>query len=204
MPVRPVLQLGDPILRQKAAVVDDPRAAEIRSLIADLADTLAHWRAETGYGRGIAAPQLGVLKRVIFLQLPGAEPWPIVNPQIIERSSEKIIVWDACLSFLSIFMQVERHRDITMRYQNLEGKKREFRAGAKDDLSELLQHEVDHLDGILAIDRVVDVKTICTREEFEKRLSGFKPVCSRGPAGNSGFLASLGMTKRGGGRSTGN
>ena len=65
------------MLREKAAAVEDPRAAEIRSLVADLADTLAHWRAETGYGRGIAAPQLGVLRRVIFLKLPGAEPWPI-------------------------------------------------------------------------------------------------------------------------------
>jgi peptide deformylase len=175
MPVRPVRQLGDPILRQKAAVVDDPRAAEIRSLIADLADTLAHWRAETGYGRGIAAPQLGVLKRVIFLKLPGEEPWPIINPEIIERSSEKIIVWDACLSFLSIFMQVERHREITVRYQSLEGKTREVRAGEDRDLSELLQHEVDHLDGILAIDRVVDVKTICTKEEFEKRYRDSSP-----------------------------
>jgi peptide deformylase len=175
MPVRPVLQLGDPVLRQRAARVDDPSAPEIRGLVTDLADTLAHWRAETGYGRGIAAPQLGVLKRIIFLQLPGAEPWPIVNPQIIERSSEKIIVWDACLSFLSIFMQVERHREITMRYQSLQGKTREFRASAKDDLSELLQHEIDHLDGILAIDRVVDVKTICTREEFEKRYRDSSP-----------------------------
>jgi peptide deformylase len=186
MPVRPVLQLGDPILRQRAAVVDDPAAPEIRSLIADLADTLAHWRAETGYGRGIAAPQLGVLKRVIFLKLPGEEPWPIINPKIVERSSEKIIVWDACLSFLSIFMQVERNRDITMRYQNLEGKKREFRAGAKDDLSELLQHEIDHLDGILAIDRVVDMKTICTREEFEKRYRDSSPYAVAAPPATAG------------------
>ncbi len=186
MPVRPVLQLGDPILRQKAAVVDDPRADEIRSLIADLADTLAYWRAETGYGRGIAAPQLGELKRVIFLKLPGTEPWPIINPQIIERSSEKIIVWDACLSFLSIFMQVERHRDITMRYLDLKGKRREFRANAKDDLSELLQHEVDHLDGILAIDRVVDVKTICTREEFEKRYRDSSPYAVAAASATAG------------------
>ena len=114
MPVRPVLQLGDPVLREKAAVVDDPRAAEIRSLIADLADTLAYWRAETGYGRGIAAPQLGELKRVIFLKLPGTEPWPIINPQIIERSSEKIIVWDALpeLSFdLHAGRAASRHHD---------------------------------------------------------------------------------------------
>src|SRR5215475_13945307 len=183
MPIRPVLQLGDPILRQNAVRVEDPTAPEISNLIRDLADTLAHWRVETGYGRGIAAPQLGVLKRVIFLKLPEAEPWPIINPEIIERSSEKIVVWDACLSFLSIFMQVERHRDITMRYQNPQGKKLEFRATGKDgDLSELLQHEIDHLDGVLAIDRVVDVKTICTKEEFEKRYRASSPYAASAPA----------------------
>jgi len=110
MPVCPILQLGDPLLRQEAVAVQNPAAREVYDLVQDLADTLAHWRVATGYGRGIAAPQLGVLQRVIFLQLPGAEPWPLINPEIIERSEERIIVWDACLSFLSIFMQVERHR----------------------------------------------------------------------------------------------
>jgi peptide deformylase len=175
MPVRPVLQLGDPLLRQKAATVADPTAPEIHDLVRDLADTLAHWRSATGYGRGIAAPQLGELRRIIFLNLPGAEPWPLINPEIIEASEEKAIVWDACLSFLSIFMQVDRHREVTVRYQTLRGETREFAAGDDQNLSELLQHEIDHLDGILAIDRVVDVKTICTREEFEKRYRASSP-----------------------------
>jgi peptide deformylase len=175
MPIRPILQLGNPILRQRAAAVADPMAREIHDLVRDLADTLAYWRSETGYGRGIAAPQLGVLQRVIFLQLPGAEPWPLINPEIVGCSSEKIIVWDACLSFLSIFMQVERHRRITIRYQNLSGEICEVEAGDERDLAELLQHEIDHLDGILAIDRVVDTKTICTREEFEKRYRNNSP-----------------------------
>jgi peptide deformylase len=175
MPVRPILQLGNPLLRQRAAPVADPTAPEIRDLVRDLADTLAHSRSETGYGRGIAAPQLGELQRVIFLKLPEAEPWPLINPEIIERSAEKVIVWDACLSFLSIFMQVERHRRVTVRYQNLYGETREFKAGDDRNLSELLQHEIDHLDGILAIDRVVDLKTICTREEFEKRYRDASP-----------------------------
>ena len=175
MPIRPVLQLGDPLLRQKAVLVQNLAAREVRDLVQDLADTLAHWRSATGYGRGIAAPQLGVLQRVIFLQLPGAEPWPLINPEITERSEEKIIVWDACLSFLSIFMQVERHRKVTIRYQNLNGETLEFQAGDDRSFSELLQHEIDHLDGILAIDRVVDTKTICTREQFEKRYRDASP-----------------------------
>jgi peptide deformylase len=175
MPIRPILQLGDPRLREKCVVVEDPTSPEIRELVCDLADTLAHWRSTTGYGRGIAAPQLGAPKRVIFLKLPEMEPWPLINPEIIDRSREKIIVWDACLSFLSIFMQVERHREVTVRYLNLQGETREFRAGDERNLSELLQHEIDHLDGILAIDRVADLKTICTREEFEKRYRDASP-----------------------------
>lgn len=175
MPVRTVLQLGDPLLREKCSPVPDPGATEIRELVRDLDDTLAHWRAKTGYGRGIAAPQIGVLQRVIFLRLPGAEPWPLINPKIVARSDEKIVVWDACLSFLSIFMQVERHREITVHYQNLDAENLEFAAGDEKNLSELLQHEIDHLDGILAIDRVIDVKTIVAREEFEKRYRDASP-----------------------------
>jgi peptide deformylase len=175
MTIRPILQLGDPLLRQQAARIADPTTDEIRNLVQDLADTLARARSVTGYGRGIAAPQLGVLQRVIFLKLPGAEPWPLVNPEIIERSEEKITVWDACLSFLSIFMQVERHRQVTVRYQDLTGNSFECELGDDRNLSELVQHEIDHLDGILAIDRVVDLKTICTREEFEKRYRAASP-----------------------------
>ena len=110
MAIRTVLQLGDPGLREVAKRVEDPGAPEIRAVVDDLTDTLAFWRKTTGYGRGIAAPQIGANVRVIFLQLPGAGPWAFVNPGIMERSEGKIVVWDACLSFLSIFMQVERHR----------------------------------------------------------------------------------------------
>ena len=72
-------------------------------------------------------------------------------------------------------MQVERHRRIVVRYQNPEGETLELEAGDDRNLAELLQHEIDHLDGILAIDRVVDLKTICTREEFEKRYRDASP-----------------------------
>lgn len=175
MALRTVLQLGDPELRAIARRVAEPAATEIRALVEDLADTLAHWRKTTGYGRAIAAPQLGVRLRVIFLQLPGEQPWPMVNPEITARSEETIVVWDACLSFLSIFMQVERHREITVRYQDLHGDGQEIQAGEERNLSELLQHEIDHLDGILAVDRIVDIRTMCTREEFEKRYRASSP-----------------------------
>jgi len=178
MAVRTVRQLGDPVLREKCEEVKDASASEIRALVEDLSDTLAYWRKTTGYGRGIAAPQIGVSRRVIFLRLPGEDPWPLVNPQIIAQSDERIVVWDACLSFLSIFMQVERHRDITVRYQDLQGKTHALCASELRNLSELLQHEIDHLDGILCIDRVTDLRTVCTKEEFEKRYRAASPYAT--------------------------
>jgi peptide deformylase len=178
MSVRTLLQLGDPGLREICVGVADPKSAEVASVVRDLADTLAHWRKTTGYGRAIAAPQIGVTQRIVFMQLPGAEPWPFINPAIVDRTTEKIVVWDACLSFLSIFMKVERHREVTVRYQDLEGAWHEIRAGADRDLSELLQHEIDHLDGILAVDRITDVRTLCTREEFEKRYRASSPYAT--------------------------
>src|SRR5580692_6446521 len=178
MAIQTVLQLGDPRLREIASAAGNPQSPEIGALVKDLADTLAHWRASTGYGRGIAAPQIGVAQRVIFLQLPGAEPWPLINPEIIERSADKIVVWDACLSFLSIFMQVERHREVKVRYQDLQGQAHEILAGPPQDLGELLQHEIDHLDGVLAVDRITDMRTLCTREEFEKRYRAASPYAT--------------------------
>ena len=184
MAIKTILQLGDPHLRAKAQPVAAPNAPAIAELVADLRDTLAESRTTTGYGRGIAAPQLGVSQRVIFLQLPGKPPWPFINPEIIRKSAEKIVVWDACLSFLCIFMQVERHRAITVRYQDLHAQWQEVEADERDDLSELLQHEIDHLDGILCIDRVTDLRTICTREEFEKRYRSQSPYAQAGTAGS--------------------
>src|SRR5205823_5762520 len=85
MAVRTVRQLGDPVLRQECKEAQDASAPEIRALVEDLSDTLAFWRKTTGYGRGIAAPQIGVLQRVIFLGLPGEDPWPLDNFWIHER-----------------------------------------------------------------------------------------------------------------------
>jgi peptide deformylase len=79
----------------------------------------------------------------------------MINPAIVERSEETMVVWDACLSFLFVFCQVVRHREVTVRYQDLEGAWHELEAGVENDLSELLQHEIDHLNGIMVVDRMV-------------------------------------------------
>ncbi len=173
MAVRDVLQLGNPVLREPALPVVEPGADEIAALLDDLRDTLAHWKETTGYGRGIAAPQIGVLQRVIFLNIGGCDPWPMINPEIVDASDETIVVWDACLSFLTIFFCVTRHKRVRVRYQDTAGQTHEI--DAEDDLAELLQHEIDHLDGILALDRITDLRTICVREEFERRYRCASP-----------------------------
>ena len=165
--IRDVLQLGNPLLRQPAAPVADPGSPEVAAILADLRDTLAHWRATTGYGRGIAAPQIGVLRRIVFMNIDQQSPWSLINPEIIARSDDTAVVWDACLSFLMIFCQVTRHRTVTVRYQDAAATWHELTADG--DLAELLQHEIDHLDGILALDRITDIQTLVTREEFERR-----------------------------------
>ena len=76
-------------------------------------------------------------------------------------------------------MQVGSHREVTVRYQDLLGESHDVQAGPQDDLAELLQHEIDHLEGILAVDRITDMRTLCTRGEFEKRYRAASPYAIR-------------------------
>ena len=185
MPEKPILQLGDPRLWTPSAAVPDVRRDSVQSLITDLDDTLARFRHDTGWGRGISAVQVGSLDRVTFVRLapeglggrPGVTPeeqraraaatFVFVNPQIVERSAETFDLWDDCFSFPDLFVRVSRHYRIAVRYADESGASREL--DAEGDLSELLQHEIDHLDGILAIDRRIDERSLCLRQELERR-----------------------------------
>ncbi len=168
MPVMPILQLGNPALRDRSALVAEPDSPTTRTLAGDLRDTLLEHRARTGYGRGIAAPQLGALARVLHLQVDDGRT--LVNPVITARSEQTMVVWDFCFSYFSIVFPVRRHVLVEVKYQDLEGRDR--RLEAVGDLAELLQHEIDHLDGILAIDRVSEASRICTFPEWEARHAG--------------------------------
>jgi peptide deformylase len=135
---------------------------------ADLGDTLAATYNRYGYGRGIAAPQLGRLDRVVHVSLGG--PRTLVNPVITARSDETMEIWDFCFSYFSIFFPVRRNVLVEVKYQDPSG--RDQRIEAAGDLAELLQHEIDHLDGVLAIDLVTDVKRICAFDEWVARHAG--------------------------------
>ncbi|HAN17482.1 MAG: hypothetical protein A2X13_09365 [Bacteroidetes bacterium GWC2_33_15] len=165
MPVKKILLLGNPVLREKS---EDIIAFDnqLDGLIVDLRDTLIDFQNRKKIGRGIAAPQIGVLKKVIYLNLPGRH-FALINPVIIEKSSETFQVWDSCFSFdVAFFVLTRRHTSITVKYQNQKGEiiKETFTG----NLSELLQHEIDHLHGILATDYLVNKTDIILREEWEK------------------------------------
>lgn len=165
MAIAEILQLGNPKLRTPSVPVAEPDGPGVRTLSSDLRDTLLEHNRRTGYGRGIAAPQLGTLERVIHVELAGSRT--LVNPVITARSDESMEIWDFCFSYFSIFFPVRRHVLVEVKYQDPQG--RDQRIEAVGDLSELLQHEIDHLNGVLAIDLVSDVKRICTFEEWKLR-----------------------------------
>jgi peptide deformylase len=108
-------------------------------------------RAKYGFGRGIAAPQLGIMKRLIYVNID--KPIIIVNPEIIYKSDEMFELWDDCMSFPNLFVKVKRHKIIKFKYLDENWEEKE--CTVQGDLSELFQHEFDHLNGILSTDRAV-------------------------------------------------
>jgi len=159
--------IGNPKLREKSSKVSD-FGEDLQGIIQDLRDTLSHLQEVKNIGRALAAPQIGHMKQVIYYGLP-KNPFIMVNPEITSKSEEKFWVWDSCFSFdVAFFVEILRHKKIKVNYQDENGK-----THVKDyanDMSELIQHETDHLHGILATDHLTDVKRIILRQEWEKRF----------------------------------
>jgi peptide deformylase len=164
--IKEILLIGNPVLIEKSETVNFFNE-ELYSLIHDLQDTLIDFQKRKEIGRGIAAPQIGVLKKVIYLNLPDRS-FALVNPEITWKSDEMFEVWDSCFSFdVAFFVKTQRYKSIKVNYQNEKGISFEETFG--NDLSELLQHEIDHLHGILATDHLKSNKDIILRAEWEKR-----------------------------------
>ena len=167
----PVLLLGDPRLRAVSAPVDEPLDETFRAACDRLHATLADFRTRHGFGRAVSAPQIGVARRFIAVSL-GEEPFTVINPAITWRSKETFTLWDDCMSFPSLLVRVRRHRCISLRYVDAQGSPRTLeRLDAAT--SELFQHEIDHLDGVLALDRALDREAIIHREVFEADRARF-------------------------------
>jgi len=161
-----VLLLGNPLLRGKSSPVTDFRGQEMLGQFAMLKQALHEFRNENGFGRGIAAPQIGILKRMVALNL-GQGSFIIVNPRITERNKSTFTMWDDCMSFPHLLIRLERSLSIDIVYEDERGIEHEWK-GVDQAKSELLQHEIDHLDGILAIDHALDSRSIIYRSEYER------------------------------------
>jgi peptide deformylase len=169
-----VLLLGDPRLRAVCESVAKVDGLTARSGFARLKAALDAFRAERGFGRGIAAPQIGIAKRFIALNL-GEGTYCLVNPEITWRSPETFSLWDDCMSFPDLLVRVRRNRSISLRYVDESGAARTWeRLGMPE--SELLQHELDHLDGILAIDRAEGRDAVVYRAAFDADPGRFRAL----------------------------
>lgn len=165
MPARRIVELGDPLLREISRPVEDLQQAG--TVLRDMDETLKEFRRRTGWGRGISAVQVGEPLRLIFLRVDGTV-YELINPVYTWRSEERFVLWDDCFSFPQLMVRLERHCAVGIRHQTLDGEWREFEAHG--DLSELVQHEMDHLDGVLTIDRALDRDAFATRDEWARRL----------------------------------
>jgi peptide deformylase len=169
-----VLLLGDPRLRAACAPVADPTSPASRERFARLRAALAAFRAGHGFGRGIAAPQIGILERFVAVEL-GELSGCLVNPEIEWRSPGTFTMWDDCMSFPGLLVRVRRHESISIRYLDESGRERRMeRLGTPE--SELLQHELDHLDGVLAIDRALDRDSLALRAAFDEDPERFRSM----------------------------
>ena len=172
MTVREIITPKNPVLRKKARKIthfDDPK---LQALIDDMVETLFD-----APGVGLAAPQVAVSQRVIVVYLPDDEESReeygkdagvlhiVVNPEIVRASRDMLDGVEACLSIPGYYGSVERHAAVTVQGHDRHGK--QIRIKARDWLARVFQHEIDHLDGVLYIDRASEIWRAVPQDEAE-------------------------------------
>ena len=163
MAVKEIFLLGNPKLYERSEPIAAGDLDAVGKAVEDLHDTLLDFRKRYGAGRAIAAPQIGFMKRLIYLFID--EPVVFLNPCLEDLSEEMMEVWDDCMCFPELLVKVRRHKRATIRFKDMDWKEKIM--PITDDLSELLQHEYDHLDGILAVSRAMDGRSFALRSQRE-------------------------------------
>ncbi len=161
---REILLLGDPRLYEIAEEVKREELEGLRPAFEDLFDCIRGVRRDCGFGRAIAAPQIGLQKRVICILTD--KPYVILNPTLEFIGQEQMELMDDCMSFPNLLVRVRRRRHCILRYRDENWNLQEMRMD--DDMAELIQHEYDHLDGILATMRAVDDKAFIMRKQEDR------------------------------------
>lgn len=150
--LKDIRKLGDPLLYEKSEFILKSELPLVKFWVNDLANAMDEIRIKFNFGRGISAPQLGILKRLILIDL--GTPIVILNPELNNLSDEMFELWDDCMSFPDLLVRVKRHKSLTLKYRDENWNLQEWRA--HDNTSELIQHEYDHLEGILCTMRAID------------------------------------------------
>ncbi|MBU3098530.1 MULTISPECIES: peptide deformylase [Clostridium] len=159
--VKKIILLGNPKLYQISYIIEKDEMDIIKELVIDLHDTLMNFRNKYGVGRAIASSQIGVFKRLIYMNID--KPVVFINPILIFEDDEFMEVIDDCMSFPELVVKVKRHCRCTINFKDIDFIDNEMKL--EGDLSELLQHEYDHLDGIIATMRAIDDKSLCLKSE---------------------------------------
>ena len=171
----PILPLGDPGLRMQSLPVKDPADPAVKADAYRLIGVFRAFRNAQGFGNGIAAPQIGLLKRIIIID-QATSPLIMVNPEIVRLHDQEAEYWESCMCFPELIVMTKRVKDISVNYRNLEGKMVVLR-DINPDIAAVIQHEVDHLDGILLVDRAIDSRGIISRRAYEKDPGYFLRLC---------------------------
>ncbi len=156
MAVTDILLLGNPLLYEKAEPVKKTELKQLLPKIDLMFETVLDFRNKYGTGRAIAALQIGLLKRIICLNTD--KRVAMINPEISDLSEEMFEFWDDCMSFPNLLVKVMRHKKLTISFFDLNWDRQTWHL--EDDMAELIQHEYDHLDGILATQKAIDSQSL--------------------------------------------
>jgi peptide deformylase len=174
MKILPRTQFGNPILRQKAKKVSSAflKTAGFKKLVPQMFYTM-----KRANGVGLAAPQIGLSLQLAVIQVQPTRLRPnledlgkivIINPRIVGRAKEQVDDWEGCLSFPGVRGKTPRHKSITVEYLDEKGKKVVRKLAGF--LARVFQHEIDHLNGTVYVDRMKDMKTLMILPEFKERI----------------------------------
>ncbi|MBA4299545.1 peptide deformylase [Algoriphagus alkaliphilus] len=158
--IHDILKLGDPRLYEICEPVLETDLPQVPEWTQQLHEAMEDIRRVYQFGRGIAAPQLGIKKRMFYLNLD--RTYIILNPKLKALSDEKLELWDDCMSFPNLLVKVKRHQSLTLEYRDENWQKQSWAVDGA--ISELIQHEYDHLDGILCTMRAIDERSFRYRE----------------------------------------
>jgi peptide deformylase len=155
-----LLMLGDPRLYQMCEEVVESDKDLFFEWKQTLHQVMEAVRSKYGFGRAIAAPQVGIMKRIVYLNID--RPILLINPKLSNKSKKMIEIWDDCMSLPNLLVKVRRHKSILLSFYNEDFEQQTWKLA--DDMSELIQHECDHLDGVLCTMRAIDQKSFKWRD----------------------------------------